>query len=544
VLKGVTKSKKLVLTAMMVTLIIIGTYIKIPLPLAPKTLQIMFTTFAGLMLGGLWGGVAVATYIFMGLIGLPVFTAGGGVAYVLHPTFGYLIGFLIGTMACGAIVSRSKTKKLWIYFVACGVNLIISYACGMVYYYLIITFYTGGSVSIETIFISLFLILIGPDIFLCGLSAVVSWKLHPILMNTCRRVVDEEDFAHIALVSNAEYSQNNCDQNENNLNDSSLNDHVIDELKGKVLAGEMLSRDELLSLQFVGLHKLCESANEIREVFCGSKFHLCTIINARSGSCSEDCRYCAQSSHHNVDIDEYGLLSTDKLLLGASRASEQGVSNFSLVTSGRGLSHIDIDSIASSVSYIRKECDINICGSHGLLSKSDLAKLKSAGVVRYHNNLETSRANFPNICTTHTYDDKIATIKNAIEVGLSVCVGGIIGLGESFEDRVDMALDIAELGVQSVPLNLFTPIDGTPLARVSRVSYEEFLRTIAIFRFAMPSVFIRLAGGRGLMSDKGERAFLSGANATITGDLLTTSGIDTASDIDMLARLGYENLQN
>ena len=183
--------------------------------------------------------------------------------------------------------------------------------------------------------------------------------------------------------------------------------------------------------------------------------------------------------------------------------------------------------------------DVKVCASFGLLSEEEFRKVKKSGIVRIHNNLETSRRNFPNVCTTHTYDDKITAIKNAQKAGLEVCSGGIMGLGETYEDRIDMALDIRDLGVKSVPINMLNAIEGTPFEKNERLTDDDMRRIVAIYRFILPCAAIRLAGGRGLLSDKGKACFKSGANAAISGDMLTTTGITINDDIKMITELGY-----
>lgn len=189
---------------------------------------------------------------------------------------------------------------------------------------------------------------------------------------------------------------------------------------------------------------------------------------------------------------------------------------------------------------MKEECEIELCGSHGLLDEEAFRALKMSGVTMYHENIETSKRNFPNICTTHTYEEKIECIKLAQSLGFKVCSGGIIGMGETFEDRIDMAVSLAELGVNSIPINALIPIKGTAYESLKALKEEEILRAVAMFRFINPQAYIRLAAGRILMEDSGKKAFLSGANATITGDLLTTSGNNIEQDKTMLVQMGFE----
>ncbi len=315
---------------------------------------------------------------------------------------------------------------------------------------------------------------------------------------------------------------------------------MIHTYKEKILKGYLLNREELLALSNAPLNELTQAADEIRKYFCSEAFDLCTIINGKSGRCSEDCKYCAQSVHYRACIEEYPLKKEEEILELARYNAQKGVHRYSIVTSGRCLTDDEVERVCDAVKRIRQETDIQVCVSLGLLSRENFKKLRDAGVTRVHNNLETSRSNFPNVCTTHTYDDKLEAIRAAMEAGLEVCSGGIMGIGETMEDRIDMALTIRELGVCSIPINFLNPIPGTPYENNERLSGEEQKRIVAIFRFAVPNGFIRLAGGRGLLEDCGESCFLSGANAAISGDMLTTSGISIENDKKMLAGLGYQ----
>lgn len=320
---------------------------------------------------------------------------------------------------------------------------------------------------------------------------------------------------------------------------------MINKLKDKILSGYEIKKEEALNLyelstvSSVAFEELCNASNEIRIHFCGNSFDICTIINGKSGRCSENCKYCAQSAHYPADTESYPLLSSSALLEGAKRNHSSGILRYSIVTSGRALNDAEIEDICHSYKIINEKVDIALCASHGLLNYEQLVKLKEAGVTRYHNNLETSRRNFPSICTTHTYDDKINTIKAAQKAGLTVCSGGIMGLGETMTDRIDMAFELKELGIKSVPINILTPIPHTPFENNQILSAKEVQRIVSIYRFILPDVAIRMAGGRGSIPDKGLCLFSSGANAAISGDMLTTSGINTSYDMNMLHNLGY-----
>lgn len=314
----------------------------------------------------------------------------------------------------------------------------------------------------------------------------------------------------------------------------------LNQLTRKVLDGDQITKEEALFLYEQPLLELCEKANQIRQHFCANKFDICTIINAKSGKCSENCKYCAQSAHNHTNAVTYPLLSKKEIVDQAKVDHEQGVLRYSIVTSGKRLSDAEIDAVCEAVREIREKVGISVCVSLGLLNEQQFRKLKEAGVTRVHNNLETSRRNFPNVCTTHKFEDKVQAIKAAQKAGLSVCSGGIMGLGETVEDRIDMAFSLRELGVLSVPVNMLNAIPGTPFANNKRLTNEDMCRIVAVYRFILPKASIRLAGGRGLLPDKGKSCLTSGANAAISGDMLTTAGITTKTDMALLKELGYE----
>ncbi|MDO5538886.1 MAG: biotin synthase BioB [Eubacteriales bacterium] len=315
---------------------------------------------------------------------------------------------------------------------------------------------------------------------------------------------------------------------------------MIDELKEKVKNGGEISGEEALKLYDEPLEELCRAADEIRKQFCRDGFDICTIINGKSGRCSENCKYCAQSAYYHTAADEYPLLDTDEIVRQAKYNADRGVLRYSIVTSGRALRDSEVEQMCAAIREIKRNVNIEVCVSFGLLNEAQFRKIKEAGATRVHNNLETSRNNFPNVCTTHTFDDKVSAIKAAMAAGLSVCSGGIMGLGETKEDRVDMALSLRELGVKSVPVNMLNPIPGTPYENNKRLTVEDMRRIVAVYRFILPDASIRLAGGRGLMEDKGEGCFRSGANAVISGDMLTTAGYMIETDMEMIHRLGYK----
>ena len=317
--------------------------------------------------------------------------------------------------------------------------------------------------------------------------------------------------------------------------------NVVKELKEKALHGERITREEALALSQAPLAELREAADEIRKKMCGNGFDLCTIVNGKCGKCSEACKDGAQSAHYHTACSEtYPLLSAEELLEGARYNGARGVLRYSIVTSGKRLSNREVDQVCESIRRIKEETNIEVCVSFGLLDEMQFRKIKAAGASRVHCNLESSARYFPEVCTTHTYEEKIKTLKAARRAGLSICSGGILGLGETMEDRIDMVLTARELGVKSIPVNLLNPIPGTPYEKNRPLTNEEACRCVAVFRFLIPDASIRLAGGRGLVGDKGEACFRSGANAAISGDMLTTAGITVETDMELIKRLGFE----
>ena len=315
----------------------------------------------------------------------------------------------------------------------------------------------------------------------------------------------------------------------------------ISKLADEILAGRRLNRsDDLSFLLTADLDDLKTYADKLRKKFCGNKVDLCTIISGREGNCGENCKFCAQSARSNAKCDRHDFLDSDTIYNMAKSNQAEGVDRFGIVDSGYGPGKADFEKIIAVLERMHKDLKIELCCSLGFMSSEQFRRLHMAGVTAIHNNIETSRRFFPHICTTHTFDDKIENIKRAQAEGLTVCSGGIIGMGENWDDRIDMALTLSELGIKSIPINSLMPIKGTPLENLKRISEDDILRTITIFRFINPEADIRLAGGRALMADKGRSAFESGASASITGNMLTTSGSTIAADRKMLSGLGRD----
>lgn len=281
----------------------------------------------------------------------------------------------------------------------------------------------------------------------------------------------------------------------------------------------------------MGIEELVTAAASARKSGVGSRLEVCGIVNAKSGKCGENCRFCAQSAHYNTGIVEYPLKSADELVLAASQAKENGASKFGIVTSGNKLTPEELAIIASAVERIVKDIGITACASLGALDKDSFVMLKKAGLARYHHNIETSRRYYPSIVSTHNHDDRVATIKAAVECGLEICSGGIIGMGETWGDRLDMALELEELGVDCVPLNFLIPIKGTPLGEFEQVSAADAIRTIAMFRLVLKDKDIKIIAGREtVLKDFQAMMYMAGANGMMVGGYLTTGGRAVSDD--------------
>ena len=314
----------------------------------------------------------------------------------------------------------------------------------------------------------------------------------------------------------------------------------IDSTKQKVLNGLSISFQEARDLSHVSNKEdLYKAAGAIRDNFSGRQFEMCSIINAKSGKCSEDCKWCAQSTFYSTNIQTYEMVDEKEAVEQACSNARQGVHKYSLVTSGKSLSDANINQLVSLYKQIKQKTNIALCASMGLLDKNRLMKLKEAGVEHYHCNLETSRSFFPTLCTTHSYDQKVQTIRWAQEFGLEVCSGGIIGMGETMDDRIELAFELNALGIESIPVNILNPVDGTPLEGMAPLSDEEILTTFALFRFINPKAKIRFAGGRLQIKHLQEKALKAGVNAALVGDLLTTIGSNVEEDKEAFQLAGF-----
>lgn len=316
----------------------------------------------------------------------------------------------------------------------------------------------------------------------------------------------------------------------------------INDRMEEVLAGKDITKKDALRLLSIGRQEpffLMAAADRIRRAFQGNKMDFCADINARSGRCSEDCKFCAQSGHWHTGVKEYPLRSPEDILAEAKQAEAYGAERFGIVTSGRGQQEKDFESIVKTVRLIRKETHLKVCCSLGLLTDDQLRRLKEAGVYRIHCNLETSERYFPSICTTHTYAEKEDHIERIQKAGLDVCSGGIIGLGETEEDRVDVALALRKHHVKSVPLNIFSPIPGTPFGKNHPPKPLDILRNFAVIRFILPHAVIRVCAGReASLRDMQAFALEAGLNGAMVGGYLTIAGRPPERDRQMALDMG------
>jgi biotin synthase len=305
-----------------------------------------------------------------------------------------------------------------------------------------------------------------------------------------------------------------------------------------------LTPDEALTLVTeTDPSQLFMCSDQVRETFKGKDIFFCSIINARSGKCSENCAFCAQSSFHDTRIDTYPLLSVETITEKALLMEKTGATHYSIVTSGHSLKDDDIDQVCRAVESIRKQTRLTICGSLGMLSEKHAKKLISSGMKRYHHNLETARSHFGKICTTHDYDEDIATVRTAVDNGFDVCSGGIFGLGESWEQRVELAFTLKDLPVDTIPVNFLNPVKGTRLESSPLMHPMDALRCIALMRIVNPSKSITICGGREVtLKDFQSWVYAAGANGLMIGNYLTTSGRDAGMDIAMTAEAGFSRI--
>ena len=321
---------------------------------------------------------------------------------------------------------------------------------------------------------------------------------------------------------------------------------LIARCEEKALSGESVTPEEALELLNLPpdlIMPLMASADAVRRYYKGNAVSLCSIVNARSGKCTEDCAFCSQSVFASSDIPDYDLMADDDIIAAAKDAVNNGAHKFGIVTSGKGAETKagDIEKICSSISSIKSSLDVHRCASLGVIDKQQALALKEAGLDEFHHNLETARSFYPNICTTRSYDENVDSVRAAKNAGLRVCSGGIFGMGEDNRQRVEMAEELRSLGVDSVPLNFLVPIEGTKLENAKPLRPIEILKIIAVYRLYLPDKDIKVAGGREKnLRDLQSFIFFAGANSTMVGNYLTTKGRDVAEDLKMIEDLELE----
>ena len=287
--------------------------------------------------------------------------------------------------------------------------------------------------------------------------------------------------------------------------------------------------------------ELCKAADAIRIKWCGNKIHTCSIVNARSGRCNENCKWCAQSGCHKTGIQEYERIPKEEALKSYAVNKSRGASCFSMVTSGRKVLSKDIEYFCGIYKEMSEQDGVELCASMGLLSRAQLQQLWDSGVRKYHCNLESSPSYFATLCTTHTIEDKLATIRIARDMGFTICCGGIIGMGETMRDRLELAAMAREVGASSIPINILQPIKGTPLQDVEPISEDEIERSVALMRFIAPKCTLHFAGGRARLSRQSTARILRGGmNGALVGDMLTTVGNNVEDDFKLFKSVDYE----
>ncbi|MDA8743664.1 biotin synthase BioB [Rubripirellula amarantea] len=311
----------------------------------------------------------------------------------------------------------------------------------------------------------------------------------------------------------------------------------------RVLGGESISRDEALSILKTPddeVLDLLSAGFRIRQKHFGKTVQLYFLMNAKSGLCPEDCHYCSQSKISTAPVPKYNILKRDDLMEAARLAAERGAKTYCLVISARGPNERELSAVEQIVPEIKEKYNLDICACLGLLSREQADRLKACGVDRVNHNLNTSEDHYADICTTHTYADRVDTLRNVRDAGMEMCSGGIIGMGETHDDVVSMAFDLRDLGVQSIPLNFLNAIEGTPLQGNSDLSPQDCLRALAMFRFVAPDRELRISGGRELHLRSLQPLGLYVANSLFVGDYLTTKGQAPEADYDMIRDLGFE----
>ena len=315
----------------------------------------------------------------------------------------------------------------------------------------------------------------------------------------------------------------------------------IDQITQRLLQGGEMTEQEgcwMIGLDDDYLPWLMAGADRLRKLYRGNKVEVCAISNVRSGNCSENCSFCSQSGHHKGNAPVYNYIGEQELVEQAKRAREWGASDFGVVSKGWGVrSEKEWNQLENYFSSMKEGSDIGRCASLGVLDQKSAHKLKALGMENYHHNLESAKSFFDNVCTSHSFQENIDTIVNAKNAGLRVCAGGILGMGESPEQRIELAANLREIGVESVPMNFLNPQPGTPMGDREPMQAMEILKCIAVFRYMLPKAEIRIAGGRQFLGDMQSMIFMAGASGVMIGDYLTTKGRQVEDDLNMMADL-------
>lgn len=315
------------------------------------------------------------------------------------------------------------------------------------------------------------------------------------------------------------------------------------ELAEGIIDGQAITRDEaqaVVEAPDVELLSIMDAAFKVRRHHHGRKVRIHVLQNAKSGVCPEDCSFCSQSMKFNTDVEQYGMQRVEELVEGARQAYEKGAATYCIVTATRGPVPDEIDIVCEAAQRIKEDYPVDICASLGLLKEGQAEKLAEAGVDRYNHNLETSEEHFENVVSTHDWDDRVATVKQAKEAGMETCCGGILGLDEEKRDWVELAFALREIGVESVPVNFLNARPGTPLEEADRIDPREALKALAMFRFVHPESDVRMAGGREVILDQMQPLALYAANSFFTEGYLTTPGQGDSKDYKMIKQAGFE----
>jgi biotin synthase len=324
---------------------------------------------------------------------------------------------------------------------------------------------------------------------------------------------------------------------------------TVDDAVGRVIDGETLDRTDAIALLAQPVAALAAGADMVRAHFGDGTVDACSIVNAKAGDCAEDCGFCAQSVHFDTGIDTYGFLDPEEILAAAKRAERDGAQRFGIVVAEKGVSKEhrpdEWAEVLRAIRLVRDETDVEVDASLGILTEEEAAILAAEGINHYNHNIETSPRYFPEIVNTHSFDDRVQTLKVAKDAGMDLCAGVILGMGETPADRVDAALALQDIGISSLPVNILNPVAGTPLgedADSADISTREIIKTIAVYRFLHPHSRVRLTGGRevNLAPDEQHLPFEAGADGLLTGDYLTTTGQSPADDIEIVRRAGLE----